>query len=629
MAREKGVWWLKTPEGKRMLSLGVAGVSPGVPLGEYRPASPSYCAARFHPSLDAWRKSALERVKGWGFNTLGAGSESEILSLKSMPYTVTLDLGKAAGVPWSDPDSVEARARYREALAPFARLRGDANLIGYFLDGELGWWDESVFLHVLRQPADKDPLKQALMDMVRKAYRGDVRRLKEDIAVRPEAGEFDDLKAKLKSAAFRPGRRPLVVDEYLEWLAGRYYRAATEEVRRADPGHLILGDRYAGSYCQPVARAAGKYVDVVSTNYNTIVPQGWVSPSYITSLARLSGKPVLVSECCFAAAENLSGNRNQGGRFMTVASQRDRARGAARLCEAFLKYAPVIGYHWFQYSDQPPGEEEGFNTGLVSVKDQPYDELAKALRKVNEEAEKEHGAWPAGIGLARAALGFKLPALADLPIVDGRMDEWPLAEAWLPDTASAAPFEPFGDVYLAWHAEGLAVAVVYLDYRARERAAGSGPEDAERLTLGFGVEDEQPVAFTLKGIQQRKDADDPASAFADPEVEAVRGGVRFPAEGRFLVAQSAAGVTRVVEVFLPAVLFKRSEFEAATMVRATVSLRLRANFKELFWPRRLKLTSFQDSSGWASLVLGSQEAEKVPAIRRAPAREAAGGTPGS
>lgn len=613
LAETRGVWWLKDPSGANFYSRGVDGVGPGVALDKFDPAAPAYCALRFHPSVEKWRQATLDRLKAWGFNTFGAGTDEGVRATRTMPFTLQLGLGVAAGVPWVDPSGEASRIRYREVLAKLTRYRDDPLLIGYVLDGPLGWWDETVFLRLLRQPAAKDPLKQKLLERLTAAYHGDLRQFEEDFMLEPVPRTFADLSGGFKRAAFVPGRRPMLVEEELEWLAGEYYRAATEEVRKADPNHLVFSDVYAGYYTQPVVRAAGRYVDALAVSFDSAAPQGWAAPFFFESLTRLTHKPVLVTETYFAAQENASDDQNRHGGFMTVPTQAERAAGAAKLWAGLARFPGVIGAHWYQHADQPPAAEgEDFNFGLVDLKDNAYPDLTAALTKANTAV---HGTWPEGAGLVRTPQGLRVSAMPDLPIVNGQLDEWPLERAWVPDVKSAAPFERFGDVFVCWHPEGLAVAVMYMDYRARPRAADGPETDAERLTLGVGIDQEKPVLFTLKGIQEAADPDHPEAGYRAPEVIAVRGGVPFPAEGRFFVGQSQHGLIRTVELFLPAALFKREHMDPSEVLRAAASLRLRANVREMFWPRPFALLDRSSSDTWVPLVLEplAPGAEFVPA----------------
>ncbi|MEK7767608.1 MAG: hypothetical protein AAB368_15365 [bacterium] len=464
---ERGQWWFQDAEGRKFLSRGISGVGVGVPLDQYDPSAPSYCALRYHPSAGAWWEVTAKRMKSWGFNTLGARADDAALKAHGLPYCVALSLGAGVGAPWTDPGSLAARVKYQELVAPLAKVKDDPLLLGICLDGGLGWWDESVFLRVLRQSASKERAKEKLWSLLRDEYRGDPRRFLEDFAVEPAPKAFEDLKGALKRAAFRPGRRSLVVEAFTGWMAERFYSAAVEELKKVDSNHLVISDRYPGYYSQPVVRAAARYVDVIATSYDSLTPGGWASPYYFESLERLARRPVLVEEFSFASAQNRSGDPNKHGSFRVLDSQRDRGAAAAQLSASFARFPGVAGWHWFQYFDQSPGGADGAsedcNTGLVDIKDEPYDEVTGPLAAAAKTAEAGHGTWPAGEGLQRLPQGWVTPQLADLPVVNGELDEWPLARTWVPGVKSAAPFERWGDVYAAWHKEGVALAVVYLD----------------------------------------------------------------------------------------------------------------------------------------------------------------------
>ena len=96
--------------------------------------------------------------------------------------------------------------------------------------------------------------------------------------------------------------------------AKRYYELMYKAIHAAHPGALVLGDRLPLYYHQDAILAMGDNVDVISTNYNVDVADGWVAPYFFEGLRKLSHKPVLISEFFFAAAENRSGNRNETAR---------------------------------------------------------------------------------------------------------------------------------------------------------------------------------------------------------------------------------------------------------------------------------------------------------------------------
>lgn len=610
VVQEKGVWWLSGPDGKKIVSRGVDGFNPGVPVAKYDQANPAYCALRTYPSEEKWRATSLERIRKWGFNTLGGGADEGSMRQNGFAYAVQLNLGRKAGVPWADPDSPAARAVYQKELAAWSAVKNDTRMIGWFTDNGLGWWDETLFLAALKQ-GPKSALKTRALELVTAEYGGDLRRFLADFEVEPAPKTFDDLRGAMKRADFRPGFRPLMVERYVEWLADRYYRAVTAEIRRFDSNHLVLGDRYQGYYSQPVVIAAGRYLDVVSANYNTFAPQGWTAPFYFESLWSLSRKPVLVSEYYFSAKENSTGCANTNGPYMAVNTQAERATGARALTEWMARFPFIVGWHWFSWADQPAGgRDEGgggedFNMGLVDVKDGVYPELSAALARANATSDVPgmHGSWEAKAGMSRGPEGWSVPQLSGLPQVDGSPDEWTLERSWIPAVKGAAPFERWGDLYLAWHPEGVAVLVTYMDYRDRPGRPGRPETDSDRLTIGVGIEDEKPVVLTLRGIMEKKDGTKGQAEYYTPEVITVRGGVVFPAEGRLLVAQRSRGTHAIIELFLPAALFKREKLDSGAIMRCTMSLRLRANFKELFWPRTFRTTDYADGKEWAPLIL--------------------------
>ncbi len=89
-----GVWWLVTPQGNAFISKGVnnvsfredhapkLGYSPAVgrPQAEYQRA-----VENKYGSQDAWAEAVVNRLRGWGFNTLGSWSIPSTFSRKGSP----------------------------------------------------------------------------------------------------------------------------------------------------------------------------------------------------------------------------------------------------------------------------------------------------------------------------------------------------------------------------------------------------------------------------------------------------------------------------------------------------------------------------------------------------------------
>jgi hypothetical protein len=278
-----------------------------------------------------------------------------------------------------------------------------------------------------------------------------------------------------------------------------------DALRTADPDALYLGDRLPIYYDPDAVRAMTPYVDAISVNYNVDAADGWIARYFFDGLRDLSGgKPVLITEWFYAAAENRSGNlnrtgrphadaqqrisnnRNRTGHLMTVATQAERARGAGRAARLLAAAPNAIGVHWFQYADEPPGgraDGEDYNFGLVDIDDRPYERLVAALSDSNRLAQhsvSRHEAPP--------PVGRNEPVLprAEIDVESETLADWPKSASLLP--MRAAPSEvPFGDVHLAWDERGLFLATISMDYYAPELlgALAQFPRsEAFRIALG-------------------------------------------------------------------------------------------------------------------------------------------------
>ncbi len=585
-------WWLVDGAGAEYLHAAPNVTELGGPVAEWKAENPAYCGLKFYPSPDAWADATRDRLKAWGFTGVGGYSDHDLLGKRGLPYTVALPLGAMYGAPWLDPRDPGNLKAFAGELAKAKALRDDPLLVGYFTDNELGWYDESVFFFWMGQPA-KSRVKRALFTMLEAQYHGDLRAFRADLVVTPTPRKFSDLRKPLESVRWAPGRRPAVADRFVEWLADEYYDTMATALRRTDPNHLLLGDRYASSYSQPVARAAGRHMDVISANYNTFASSGWIAPAFFESLYRLSQKPVMVTEYYFAAMENATGDGNTSAGFMTVATQAQRAAGAARMTEHLARLPYVVGWHWFQFADEPPhgrGDGEDYNFGLVDVNDRPYPALTAALAAVQSRAMALHREGPRPDGLVRVGGEFRLPRATWTLSLDGRMDEWDLPATWVPEAGAREPYQPFGDFHLAWTPAGLVVGMVYRDF-AEGREGDGDPLSFPRITVAVQCGDQLPATVTVGGLGARigppppeptkgeKKADDTRPyapllplAPVPPGMEGVRG------------AQAPHSIETIAELLIPAAALGAPALAAGEALRVAVSIRLRGDVKETFWP---------------------------------------------
>jgi agarase len=375
VAHGDGVFWLADPEGGRYLSKGVNTVrfdqdqirnSGRVPYAEA-------CEAKYG-SEGAWRTAAAARLTGWGFNTLGSWSNEAVADAGPAPLAVTPNLDLGMSFAWQNNDrdpsaprqhfpdvfdpafETHVRARARQLCMPH---RGQANVIGWFIDNELRWGPD------WRGPEELLPLFLALAPPTpgRVAAQAFLR------ARRGSSEAFDDGDC----------------EAFVALLAQRYFALTVAAIKAADPDHLVLGSRFALPPGRAVIDAAAAHVDVISFNCYDPLPDAALVHYTAT------GKPCLIGEFSFRAED--SGLPNTGGAGPKVATQAERANAFRNYVIAALRERAIVGYHWFEHADQPAEgrfDGENSNFGTVTIDDHVYDELTRAMTALNAEAESIH-----------------------------------------------------------------------------------------------------------------------------------------------------------------------------------------------------------------------------------------------
>jgi agarase len=418
-------WWLIDPDGHRFISKGVTTVLFSQDTIYGTNISPSFETNKAkYGSPEAWRKAVAQRLVGWGFNTLGAWSDSNVAKIavgnRHLAHAPIVDLGeqfvgqKTKDQAWLhgifpdvfDPDfEASARQRAREICTPLA---GDAWVLGWFTDNELRWgpdWrgpDELLTLF-LNLPADV-PGKKAAVGLLQGRYH-DVARFNavwntkfatwDDVtsarAIAPpvvrraiyeqnEETERQANEADPKRAAFVGDCNAFVAE-----VADRYFRVTNEAIKAADPNHMNLGCRFAYFPPEPVVAAAARHVDVISFNCYQLDPRG-TAERYAAFR-----RPLIIGEFSFRSED--SGLPNTRGAGPRVKTQAERAAAFRNYVTRALRNPNLVGYHWFEHCDEPKeGRDDGENSnyGVVNIHDETYAELTQAMTEVNARAEALH-----------------------------------------------------------------------------------------------------------------------------------------------------------------------------------------------------------------------------------------------
>jgi len=386
--QRSGVWWFVTPSGKLTLSAGVNHVSYQGDAIHGTTQHPYFeNVSRIYPNQDAWARAELMRLSQWGFNTIGSWSDPVLFS-HAMPYTVILNIATRSGANWLKGIPVDVYSPRFEATArkiaanECAPHANDPELIGYFSDNELRWgpdWrgKQNMLAMYLNLPPNA-PGRLHAIDFLKDKYSGRINKLNQAWGV--HAKSFADVPSEAGTEAFRA-----VNSEFLGRVARRYFQVCANAIHAADPNHLYLGAKFAGTPPDPVLRAAHR-ADVVSVDIYKFDPRPIVKHIY-----KLSKRPVLVAEFAFRAVD--SGLPNTRGAGPKVPNQAVRAHAYTNYVKWLEGLPETVGYHWFEWCDEPrEGRFDGENSnyGLVNIHDQPYRQFVKAVKAANQAAMSVH-----------------------------------------------------------------------------------------------------------------------------------------------------------------------------------------------------------------------------------------------
>lgn len=366
-------WWLIDPLGNAFISKGVNHVSWWADTVKDKNFSRYYetVKTKYNDDKDFWAKTATDRLKSWGFNTIGAWGKPE--TFKYMPYTIELGLW-----PTRDIFSAEFEHRVLNRVKEVCPSRTqDPNLIGYYLMNEYPWWNDHLALYL---SLDKvQPGKTKIVEFLKKRYKNNIKKF--NSAYSTNYSTFQDLldvkELPRDKIAYKKDKL-----EFIRFFAEEYFKKITNTIRQYDSNHMILGIRsVAGIEPQEVFTVAKNYIDVFSINHYDFVSKTKLYDIYATTQ-----KPIIFTEFSFKAVD--SGLPNTKGAGTPLNTQEERAKGFEKYVKDIMSLSFVVGYHWFEYCDQPfEGREpdgENSNYGVVNIKDEVYKILAEKMKEVNE-----------------------------------------------------------------------------------------------------------------------------------------------------------------------------------------------------------------------------------------------------
>ncbi len=326
VAQAQGRWWLITPDGRGFLSAGVNHVD----YNEDRSSE----AVHF----------VSEHLRDWGFNTIG-WSQELLSEFGAGPVKHSRGWGPR---------------QYAEARMPYTHLLR-------FTDIE--WYVEAEFPDVFGDQF------AAHCDRV---ARETCAQLRNDPLL---VGYFYSDAPNWPLWAQQVGR------DRIDEVARQYYNVIANSIRRYDPNHLLLGDRYKADRSIPldggrvsgvlpeVVAAAAESIDILSLEYYR---PGNSFDDDLDRWHRLTGKPILLADSAYLAPTDVLHPSPDSPSY--VPDQRARGEAYQRFGRRAYAKPMVIGWHWCAL-----GRSRGRQSGLLDGDDRPYKDAVDRMRQFNLE----------------------------------------------------------------------------------------------------------------------------------------------------------------------------------------------------------------------------------------------------
>jgi hypothetical protein len=297
-----------------------------------------------------WAKTTIRRFDSWGLNTLSTRDPVLLAAEPRKPYVVmwqTRQLGASVmGLPdvYSDNFAAIIDASAQRQLT---RVKDDPFLIGYYIGNEPPW------------PGREQQLVQLLLSG-------------------PDTATKKSLQTFLATGDTPQRRKQFILDAFAKFL-----HTVVAAGKKYDPHHLNLGIRFGGRPPDEVIRLASIF-DVYSHNIYQYAPD----PQRLDHYYALAGRPILIGEFHIGAPD-----RGMASGLVQAANQHERGVAYRYYMEHAAANPAVVGAHWFEWIDEPATgrtDGENYNIGFISVTDQPYQELADAMRHTHQRLLQVH-----------------------------------------------------------------------------------------------------------------------------------------------------------------------------------------------------------------------------------------------
>ncbi|MDP3072597.1 MAG: hypothetical protein Q8N18_20050 [Opitutaceae bacterium] len=392
--QSKGRWWLITPEGHRMVALGVNHLS------EMKNAaihSRTILAQRFGQNWPLVFAEVERQCRAWGFNC--AGFQTPVEMRGTMPYVISTSFMAASF--WQNPlayvdvftpaFAAEAEAK---AMAAAAEMKANPMAIAWTWTDSTSWdlkftretrgTDYVFFMREL--PADS-PGRQRYTAFLRERHGDDLARLNTAYGA-----DFPSFEA-VGGAKLDRNRETVFADdrEFLRLIARHYFEAIALPFRREHPTGLLMGDRFhLRDHPDEVLQEAAKFIDVLGIQPGdhffapleklTRPDETWFDTAEFDRLHKLTGKPIIIADhqCGFFEQHT----PKTGGWFQYATADEAAASYDHFLRNAFAR-PYLIGYFRCQYLTIYKDQLKRYKQGLLRPDGTPFEDYVERMQETN------------------------------------------------------------------------------------------------------------------------------------------------------------------------------------------------------------------------------------------------------
>ncbi|MBL8993092.1 MAG: hypothetical protein JNM63_07110, partial [Spirochaetia bacterium] len=197
----------------------------------------------------------IRRLESWGINTMATWSDPDMVNRKKYPYTVIVatEAPKIEGSSghWGkfiDVFHPDFKDRFRQTLRAHPAV-GDPWCIGFFVDNEMSWGNETSLALAVLASGPNQPAKKVFAEELRSRY-GNIEDL--NAAWGTSLSTWDELLAQ----PVKPDEKKAAADlgRFTSRIADAYFGGVRDVFREVAPHNLYLGCRFA--WANPPAIAA-------------------------------------------------------------------------------------------------------------------------------------------------------------------------------------------------------------------------------------------------------------------------------------------------------------------------------------------------------------------------------------